>query len=156
MTRRIDALLAEYGESHQNETNKAVHWICVPLIVWSIAALLWSLPVPAVFAGLPGLNWLTLILGLSLVYYVILSVPLAVGFAAFAALCVGVIMLVDASFAAPLWQIAVGVFVLAWIGQFWGHKVEGKKPSFFKDVQFLLIGPAWLMSFLYKRWGINY
>lgn len=156
MTRRIDALLAEYGESHQNETNKAVHWICVPAIVWSIAAILWSLPVPGVFGAVPGLNWLTLILALSLVYYVTLSVPLAVGFAVFSALCVGVILAYEAWAPVPLWQAALGVFVLAWLGQFWGHKVEGKKPSFFKDVQFLLIGPAWLMSFLYRRWGLSY
>ncbi len=87
MTRKIDALLAEYGESHQNKTNKAVHWVCVPTIVWSIAAILWSLPAPDIFAAVPGLNWLTLILALSLVYYLSLSVPLAIGFAAFAALC---------------------------------------------------------------------
>lgn len=156
MTRKIDALLEEYGESHQNETNKAVHWVCVPAIVWSLAALLWSLPTPAFFNGIPGLNWLTLILAMSLIYYVTLSVPLAIGFALFAALCIGLILAYETLQPLPLWQVAIGVFVLAWIGQFWGHKVEGKKPSFFKDVQFLLIGPAWLMSFLYKRWGIAY
>ena len=42
------------------------------------------------------------------------------------------------------------VFVLAWIGQFIGHLIEGKRPSFFKDLQFLLIGPAWLMAFVYR------
>ena len=52
------------------------------------------------------------------------------------------------------WIVAAVLFVAAWVGQFWGHKVEGKKPSFFKDVQFLLIGPAWLLSFIYKRVGI--
>jgi len=57
---------------------------------------------------------------------------------------------------APLWVVCIAVFVLAWIGQFYGHKVEGKKPSFLKDIQFLLIGPAWLMHFIYKRLGIPY
>jgi len=56
----------------------------------------------------------------------------------------------------PLWAISLTLFVLAWIGQFIGHKIEGKKPSFFKDIQFLLVGPAWLMGFIYKRLGINY
>ena len=55
----------------------------------------------------------------------------------------------------PLWQVCLLLFVLAWIGQFYGHKVEGKKPSFLKDLQFLLIGPAWLMNFIYKRLGIG-
>ncbi|MCT4559077.1 MAG: DUF962 domain-containing protein [Pelagimonas sp.] len=154
MTRRIDALLAEYGESHQNETNKLVHWICVPVIVWAVSAFLWSLPTPAVFPI--GVNWLIVILAAALAYYVTLSPPLAAGFAGFAALCVGLIRLYETWAPLPLWQFAAIVFVLAWLGQFWGHKIEGKKPSFFKDVQFLLIGPAWLLSFLYRRFGIRY
>ena len=56
----------------------------------------------------------------------------------------------------PLWQTAIVIFVVAWIGQFVGHKIEGKKPSFFKDLQFLLVGPMWLMHFIYKRVGISY
>jgi uncharacterized membrane protein YGL010W len=57
---------------------------------------------------------------------------------------------------APLWLVSLVIFAVAWIGQFYGHKVEGKKPSFFKDIQFLLIGPAWLMHFVYKKLGIPY
>ncbi|MEM7505578.1 MAG: Mpo1-like protein [Pseudomonadota bacterium] len=151
--RTIDRLLAEYGESHQNETNKAVHWVCVPVIVWTVIALFWSLPSPF---GVWWINWATLLLAASLIYYVILSPALAVGFAAFAAACIYLIVIYEASWPLPLWQFAIGIFVLAWIGQFWGHKVEGKKPSFLKDVQFLMIGPAWLMSFLYRRLGIPY
>ena len=49
-----------------------------------------------------------------------------------------------------LWQLSLGIFVLAWIGQFYGHKVEGKKPSFFKDLQFLLIGPLWTIKTILK------
>jgi len=56
----------------------------------------------------------------------------------------------------PLWAVSLGIFALAWIGQFYGHKIEGKKPSFFKDLQFLLIGPAWLMHFVYKKMRIPY
>ena len=156
MTRRIDALLSEYGESHRNETNKAVHWVCVPAIVWSLMALLWSFPVPAFLASVPGLNWLTLLLVPSLVYYLLLSWPLAIGFVVFTAACIAVIQVYLLWSPLPLWQFAIAVFAIAWIGQFWGHKIEGKKPSFFKDVQFLLIGPAWLMSFIYKRLGLAY
>ena len=47
-------------------------------------------------------------------------------------------------------------FIIAWVGQFIGHKIEGQKPSFFEDLQFLLIGPAWLISFIYKKIGIKY
>ena len=72
------------------------------------------------------------------------------------AICWALIQVALAASPLPLWATALVLFVLAWLGQFWGHKVEGKKPSFFKDVQFLLIGPAWLMSFLYRRAGLAY
>lgn len=151
--RPIDRLLEEYGESHRNETNKAVHWVCVPVIVWTVIALIWSIPSP--FAD-PLLNWTTPVFAAAMLYYIWLSPPLAIGFAAYAILSVVVIRIYETSVSLPLWQAALGIFALAWIGQFWGHKIEGKKPSFFKDIQFLLIGPAWLLSFLYKRWGIRY
>jgi uncharacterized membrane protein YGL010W len=154
MTRKIDMLLAEYGESHQNSTNKAVHWVCVPVIVWCVMALVYSLPVPSALAGLVWVNWLGLVLALALIYYLVLSPTLAIGVGLFAALGLWLIHAIAANSARPIWQIALVLFVLAWAGQFWGHKVEGKKPSFFKDIQFLLIGPAWLLSFLYRRLGI--
>jgi uncharacterized membrane protein YGL010W len=66
------------------------------------------------------------------------------------------LVVVDAFVPWPVWKICTVSFVLAWIGQFIGHKIEGKKPSFFKDVAFLLIGPAWLMSFIYKKLGQRY
>ena len=56
----------------------------------------------------------------------------------------------------PLWLVCVVIFVLAWIVQFYGHKIEGAKPSFLEDLQFLMIGPAWLMSFIYKKLGVAY
>jgi len=152
--RRIDSLLAEYGESHQNATNKFIHWICVPVIVWTVTALLWSLPVPSWFIAVPLLNWSTLVILLATFYYLTLSVPLAFGMAVIGAICSAI----NASYGLPLplWQTALAVFVVAWIGQFIGHKIEGKKPSFFKDIQFLLIGPAWLLHFLYRKAGIKY
>ncbi len=156
MTRKIDALLLEYGESHQNPTNKAVHWICVPAIFWTITALVWSIPVPQVLQSMPEFNWLMPVLVGVVLYYLISSWQLAIGIVVFVAACVWGITVYEANFTLPLWQFALGVFVIAWIGQFWGHKIEGKKPSFFKDVQFLLIGPAWLLHFLYKRFGIRY
>ena len=154
MSRRIDELLMEYGESHQDHTNKAIHWICVPIIVWTVMAVLYSLPVPGSMSGVPLMNWLTVVLLLALLYYVSLSRTLALGFVVFAAAAVLLIRLYEQAFVLPVWKAALGLFVLAWLGQFWGHKIEGRKPSFFKDVQFLLIGPAWLMSFIYRRLGI--
>ncbi|MCI2399808.1 Mpo1-like protein [Aliiroseovarius subalbicans] len=149
--KRIDALLEEYGESHQNPVNKVVHWVCVPVIVWTVMAGLYALPMPG---GIAGLNWLTLVMVLALIYYVILSPTLAIGMLGYLVMGYWIIHTIEATSPWPLWQVAALIFVLAWIGQFWGHMVEGKKPSFLKDVQFLLIGPAWLLSFVYRRLGI--
>jgi len=158
--RKIDQLLAEYGESHQNATNKAIHWICVPLIFLSVVGLIASIPSGTVRTLLgetnPYANWAAVTLILILIYYVSLSIPLGVGMMLFGALCLVVINFIAGLNIAPLWIVCLVIFFLAWVGQFYGHKVEGKKPSFLKDVQFLLIGPAWLMHFLYKRLGIPY
>jgi uncharacterized membrane protein YGL010W len=158
--RKIDELLTEYGESHQNSTNKTIHWICVPLIFFSIVGLIASIPSGAVQhflgEGNPYANWAAVLLILVLIYYVSLSIPLSFGMMLFAALCLYIVRLIAQADVAPLWLVCIIIFVIAWIGQFYGHKVEGKKPSFFKDVQFLLIGPAWLMHFIYKKLGIPY
>lgn len=157
--KKIDRLLSEYGESHQNQTNKAIHWICVPLIFFSIVGLIWSIPkgpLNYIFPGYDFINWATVSLVLVLFYYLSLSVQLFVGMTLVAALMAWAAWFLDQASLPPLWLISVAIFFLAWVGQFYGHKIEGKKPSFFKDVQFLLIGPAWLMSFIFKNLGISY
>lgn len=153
----LEILLDEYGDSHQNKTNKAVHWVCVPVIVWTVVALLWSLPFPFTVDSSPvPVNWATVILVLAQIYYFKLSFRLGLGLLVYNGLMVALAAWVDSNAPWPLWQVALVLFVLAWIGQFIGHKIEGKKPSFFKDVQFLLIGPAWLMSFIYRAAGIRF
>ena len=157
--RKIDELLDEYGESHQNETNKAIHWICVPLIFFSVVGLIWSIPAGFLHSNVsasPYVNWAAVVLVLIIAYYIALSLPLALGMLLFGIGCLFVAHQLDQLEFAPLWAICLGIFVIAWIGQFYGHKVEGKKPSFLKDVQFLMIGPAWLMHFVYKKLGIRY
>lgn len=151
-----DEWFKEYGESHMNPINKTIHWICVPAIVFSLIGLLWSLPAPRIFLEIsPWLNWGTLFIAAAMLYYLVLSWPLAIGMLLVSALVVwGNARL--AQLDTPLWQIALAIFVIAWIGQFIGHKIEGKKPSFFKDIQFLLIGPIWLLGFVYRRLGIRY
>lgn len=152
-----DQWFAEYGDSHQDDTNELIHWICVPVIFFCVMGLLWSIPVPAAIAGpLPWFNWLQPLMVAALLFYFRLSVPLAFGLLGFIAGCYGLVEALRLFGGPPVWQICLVLFVLAWIGQFIGHKIEGKKPSFFKDVVFLLIGPAWLMHFLYKKLGIAY
>lgn len=150
----ITEWLSEYGESHQNQTNKLIHWICVPLIFFSVVGLLYGIKLPFFYRG-HQLNVAMIVTGLVLLYYIRLSPSLAVGMLFFITLCLFVAHLIEQTGFMPLWLFCVIVFVLAWIGQFYGHKIEGKKPSFFKDLQFLMIGPAWLMSFIYRKLGIG-
>lgn len=157
MTRTADDWFREYGESHQNRFNKIMHWICVPTIVLSLIGLLWSIPMPSAVREMsPLINLGTITIVVSMLFYLRLSGPIALGMFLFAAAMVGAIFAYQQAELVPLWIASVALFVVAWIGQFFGHAVEGKKPSFFKDLQFLLIGPAWLLHFLYRRWGIRY
>ncbi len=97
----------------------------------------------------------TILLLFSIVFYFRLSPPIATGVVVFYIACLwGAAAMRLLPF--PVWQNALGIFVVAWIGQFIGHHIEGKKPSFLKDLQFLLIGPAWLLSFIYKKLDIKY
>lgn len=150
--RSVQDWLDEYAESHQNPTNKAIHWICIPAILLSIVSLLAAIPDPFVS---DFLHWGTVFLLSLVIYYALLSWRLALGM-----LVVSVFLLIVTyilkMFPLPLWLSASIIFVLAWMGQFYGHKVEGKKPSFFKDLNFLLIGPLWLLAYLYRRIGIRY
>ena len=153
----LESLLLEYGESHQTMTNKIVHWICVPVIVWSVVALLWLIPFPSRWQlEIAPLNWAFIGLVLAQIYYFSLSIRLGLGLLLYNLFMLWITALTDMNAITPLWQIAVIAFVVAWIGQFLGHIVERKRPSFFKDIQFLLIGPAWLMSALYRTLGLKY
>jgi uncharacterized membrane protein YGL010W len=147
--------LNEYGESHRNPTNKLLHWICVPVIVWCVVGLLWSIPLPGpIRSQFPAFNWAALALGAALIYYAWLSIPLALGALPLLALMLWSVGSLARATSVPVWAICDALFVLAWIGQFIGHAIEGKRPSFFKDVQFLLVGPLWLIAAVYRRFGV--
>ena len=154
--RAVQSWLDEYGESHQNPINKSLHWICVPLILISLIGLLWSIPMPHTLADTsPLLNWGVLFLAAALLYYFALAWRLALGMSVVMLLVIAIVYGVSL-LPASLWLVSLSVFVIAWIGQFIGHKVEGRKPSFFRDVQFLLIGPLWLLAFIYRGLQIAY
>jgi uncharacterized membrane protein YGL010W len=142
LMRKVDELFERYAESHRNPSNKAIHWICVPLITWSVLAALWAWSPLAAYAGI----------GLALAFYAWLSPSIALGMLVVLAVMVYPLPLLGQR----VLVVAAVVFMLAWIGQFVGHVIEGKKPSFFEDVKFLLVGPAWLLGFLYRRAGIRY
>jgi len=157
MVRKIDLLLAEYGDSHENRLNKIIHWICVPVIVWTVVALIWSIPFPwKIGSGIISLNWAVVALVLAQIYYFSLSRRLGLGLLLYNLGMLWLTSIIEETSPWPLWQLALVVFIIAWIGQFIGHIYEGKRPSFFKDVQFLLIGPAWLMSFIFRKIGYRW
>lgn len=151
----------EYGQSHQNETNKLIHWICVPLIFFSVIGLLASIPAGVLKAPFPEqlqpyIHFGTVLVLLGLLFYLRISVAMFMGMAVVCGIVLWLIHALDNATETPVWLISLVIFILAWIGQFYGHKVEGAKPSFFKDLQFLMIGPAWLLGFIYRKLGIPY
>lgn len=150
----LDQWFEEYGVSHQNKTNKAIHYICVPAIFFSIVGLILSIPAGFLQNLLPFENplienWATMVVLLILIFYIRLSVVMALKILLFSAFCI--IANYWIASVAPLWLVSLLIFVAAWIGQFYGHKIEGKKPSFLKDLQFLLIGPAWVLDNIFKK-----
>ena len=155
--RTIDTLLEEYGESHRNEMNKLIHWICVPIIFFSIFGLLRCIPFPqTLFTIETRLSWATLALIAVWIYYFRLSKMLSLGFMIWGGIVYfGNESLFDLLGRNGLLLTSLALFIIAWIGQFIGHGIEGKKPSFLKDLQFLLIGPAWLMRFIYQSIGLR-
>ncbi len=134
----LQNLLNEYSESHQNSLNRKIHKVCVPLIEWSLLGILASIPVPSIFSPINGAHILVLF---ALTYYL--------QFKNWRVIVMSLLMMT------PFWifysfhpehllAISILFFVLAWMGQFYGHKIEKRKPSFFRDVFFLLIGPLWV------------
>jgi uncharacterized membrane protein YGL010W len=139
----IHSLLDQYSDSHRNPTNELIHFVCVPLIMLSLLGFLWWLhPLVAVAA-----------VGACLAYYWKLSRPFAAGMLVMALVMLGILAALPPITVLPL---CIAIFVLAWIGQFIGHMIEGKKPSFFDDLRFLLIGPLFVLSFLYRRFNLAY
>lgn len=140
-----------YGQSHRNPINKLIHWVCIPTIMVSTLGLIQSIPHP--FGEQPWFHWGTLAVALCLAFYARLSLTLFLGMGAIAAASLGFNGWLDSVGVSVFWS-SLAIFAVSWLFQFIGHKIEGKKPSFFEDLQYLLIGPAWLLQFVYGRLGV--
>ncbi|MDP3857459.1 MAG: DUF962 domain-containing protein [Stagnimonas sp.] len=145
----LNQWLDEYSASHRNPRNKLTHWIGIPLIVFAIWCALKAIPV-----GTLWLNAATLSIAVFVGYYLLLSWRLALGMALVSALLYAGVLSLERSLGPDLVWAAAGIFVFGWVLQFIGHHIEGAKPSFFKDLQFLLIGPLWLLADVYRRLDI--
>ena len=152
--RRVDTLLDNYSADHLNPTNQLIHVVCVPAIAWSVTAMLWAIPVPK--GVLETGAWAGLAMFFALLAYWKLSRPLAAGMLVAFALTVLLNRWIAATWGvmALLW-LGVGVFVVAWIAQFVGHRIEGKRPSFLTDMVYLLVGPIWTLRKFYTRVGLK-
>ena len=155
----IQQWLDAYGESHQNKTNKMIHWICVPLIMFSLLGILSLVKFTIPFlSSYYCINIAHILILFSIIFYFRLSISITIGMIIYSIINLYIINQFELLYTSKstLLIIYISIFVGAWIGQFIGHKIEGQKPSFFEDLQFLLIGPAWLLSFIYNKVGIKY
>lgn len=146
----LENYIKEYSESHQHPTNVLIHKICVPAILFSSIGISKALPVSASWPL--WLDWSVIAIALVLIFdasfknirvflsQLLLIIPMVV-----------ILELLKPRF----FLISLGIFIVAWIAQFIGHKIEGKKPSFFKDLFYLLIGPIWTMNTLTAQVGID-
>ena len=160
----IHEWINEYGIYHKNKTNKLIHWFCVPAIMFSLFGLLdlfqFNKALDLSFLNLniiANISILNILILLSIIFYIRLSLTLSLGMIIFSILLVSLIDYFDKFQIIINYKLFIylSIFTAAWIGQFIGHKIEGKKPAFFKDLQFLLIGPIWLLSFIYKKCGVR-
>lgn len=152
--RQVEILINEYGESHQNKTNILIHGIAVPAIYFVTIGLLWSIPTPE-FIDFFKVTWAHVIAIPVLWYYFKLSGPIGAAMTLLTIVSfMGINLLIK--FGIPVWIFCSALFVVMWVLQFIGHHIEGKSPSFLKDLQFLLVGPAWWWVHWLKRMNIQY
>ena len=154
--KKLDKLIDRYEAFHQDKTNRLIHFVCVPLIALSLLGVLWSIKIPTKFGDEFSftLNAGAIFIGLVSVYYLFLSLGSLLGMLCFGLAASVLCISVEAS-PLPLFGTSLGLFVLAWTGQFIGHGIEGKKPAFTEDIQFLLVSPVWLLDALYKKPAIT-
>lgn len=138
--KNLESWLSEYAQNHQNRTNQKIHRLCVPAIVFSILGMLWPLKLgPVNGAMILTLALMPFYISLGLTALTLILPQIGVAF-------LGLFLLEKNFPLNPLFLFNLGLFVLSWIGQLVGHQMEGKKPSFFKNLQFLLIGPLWIFK----------
>ncbi len=151
-----DGWLQHYEDTHQDLTYPMVYWAAVPMVVLGTVGILWNLPIPDQFFEIsPLLNWGTAFLMATAVYYFIISVSLAIGMLPFLLGIAGVQNWLTNSDYSPL-RVSIGLLVAGIIGLWMGHRNQGSLRPVLRDLQLMMIGPAWLLSVLYRRIGIPF
>ena len=143
--------LKEYSHYHKNPKNKIIHWFCIPLIMFSLFGLLSLIKFDLFIPGIK-LNLLHISILATSYFYLKLSLKISIGMVVFISPMILMIDIMNNLYSTKtLFSTYLLIFVLSWVLQFIGHKIEGKKPAFAKDLKFLLIGPAWMIAFIYKK-----
>lgn len=137
--RKVDELLAHYGQSHKNPSNEVIHFIAIPLIMISLVGLIFALHPYLAYAFVAA----------SLAYYARLSLVFLGVMTVLTALTLALLH----SLGIFLFPLCISVFIVAWIMQSIGHQIEGKKPSFLEDIQYLWVGPLFVLSKLFIKFG---
>jgi uncharacterized membrane protein YGL010W len=140
--RKIDQLLAYYGSSHTHPTNELIHFAAIPLIMLSLCGLMFALHPWVAYAFIAA----------SMVYYARLSGVFFISMVIWSAIIIALLH----AMGSQVLIASIVIFVGAWIIQFIGHKIEGKKPSFFEDIQYLWVGPMFVLSKLFIKLGIQW
>ena len=152
----IDGWLKLYEETHQDLTYPVIYWAAVPMVVVGTVGMLWTLPVPDAFFEIsPLLNWGTAFLMSAAVYYFIISVSLAIGMLPFVLGVAGIHTWLEQSDFSPV-RVSIGLLAAGMIGLFMGHRNKSSLRPVLQDIQLMMIGPAWLLSVLYRRIGIPF
>lgn len=146
--------LERYEASHSDLRYPAVYWAAVPLVVLGTVGVLWSIPVPQAFVEIsPLLNWGSAFLMAAAVYYFIISLSLAIGMLPFLIGLASLQMwLVESEY--PAIYVSTGILLAGIIGLAVGLRSEGRFLAVARDLQLMMIGPAWLLSAIYRRLGI--
>ncbi|QJR09947.1 hypothetical protein DSM104443_00998 [Usitatibacter rugosus] len=147
----IHETLTQYAAYHRDRRNIATHFVGVPLIVFSVVLALNTVTFPFGSIVVP---LAVLTTAAAIVYYVALDKMLGITMAVILLLmCAGASEITARESIPQSLGWALGIFVVGWALQYWGHYFEGMKPAFYDDVKQLLIGPLFVLAEAFFLFG---
>ena len=137
--------LASYASVHRDGRNKAMHFVGIPLIVFSLLLVLslwhfeiggrdWTLSLAVAMAAVLG--WMALDLGIGIL----------MGFVIAPAWYGAVVLATALGSPSAVWGTFTVLFVGGWVLQFLGHHYEGKRPALLDNIFQGFIGPMFLVA----------
>jgi len=152
----LDDWADRYGQLHPEGACSAAAWLSITVLVASLLGLLGSLPVPAPLqAQQLVINWATMLLMAAFVYYCMLSLRIAVaGLVYLAAAATPGIWLELRGL--PVWPLALGTFIPAFVWQLEMTRRATGRVRVLRNLQYLMLGPVWLLRAVFRRAGLAY